>query len=200
MKYIIMCAGEGKRWGNYKNVPKHLIDINGETLIGRTIRLLKENGIEYKDIVITYNGDERYNEYGQTILQSCLDCEIDRFEDIKFNDICYLYGDVYYSEEAIKTILNNGTDNILFFGSDCEIFAIKVKNTELFFKHKAKVKELYLSGKIDRCIGWEIYRSLNGIPFEEHVINNMYIEIMDETDDIDFPEDYEKFLNKRSNI
>ena len=115
-----MAAGEGKRWGNYKGIPKHLIEINGETLLGRTTRLLKENNVDY---IITAS-DERYKQYGEVIPQSYLDCEIDRFEEIADDEICYLYGDVYYTEEAIKTIVNTDTNEILFFGSDYEIFAV----------------------------------------------------------------------------
>lgn len=50
MKYIIMAGG------NYKDkfeTPKQLLKVNGEVLIERTIRLLKENGIE--DIAISTN-------------------------------------------------------------------------------------------------------------------------------------------------
>ncbi len=195
MKYIIMAAGEGKRWGNYNGVPKHLIEINGETLLGRTARLLKENNVDY---IIT-SSDERYKQYGEVIPQSYLDCEIDRFEDINEDEICYLYGDVYYSENAIKTIINTTTDEILFFGSDFEIFAVKVINKPLFMKHKNKVKELYLKGEINRCIGWEVYRSLNNIPFEEHHITDRYFYIKDETDDIDYPVDYQRFVDKIQN-
>lgn len=193
--YIIMCAGKGTRWNNYLGVPKHLIEINGETLLGRTTRLLKENGI--KDYIIT-TSDTRYKKYGETMPQSFNDCEIDRFEPINGKEIVYLYGDVYYSEDAIKTIINTPTDNILFFGSCVEVFAVKIKNKKLFYEHKDKVKRLYLKKEINRCIGWEIYRSLNNIPFNEHIIKDMYIKIEDETDDIDYPQDYENFIKERS--
>ena len=66
MKYIIMAAGKGTRWNNYLGIPKHLIEINGETLLARTTRLLKENGI--KNYIIT-SSDERYKQYGTTIPQ-----------------------------------------------------------------------------------------------------------------------------------
>ena len=194
MRYVIMCAGEGKRWGNHLGIPKHLVVINGETLLSRTTRLLRENGID--DFIITGN-DERYRDYGKLVSQSHNDCEIDRYEEVN-EDVCYLYGDVYYSEDAMRVITKTDTNEILFFGSEDEIFAIKVKDRDLFYKHKNIVKDLYLSKKIDRCIGWEIYRSLNNIPFNEHIIKDRYIKIIDETDDIDFPEDYEKFINKRS--
>jgi len=191
MKYVIMCAGKGERWNNYLGVPKHLIEINGETLLQRTTRLLKEYGVDY---VITGN-DERYSMYGKLIPQSCNDCEIDRFEEVT-EPVCYLYGDVYYTENALKTIIETDTENVTFFGSEDEIFAVKIKDLELFYTHKNFIKSLYLTGQIDRCIGWEIYRSLNNIPFKEHKITERYVKILDGTDDIDFPEDYEKFKQK----
>lgn len=194
MRYIIMADGEGKRWNNYLGMPKHLVKINGETLLGRTTRLLKENGID--DYIITCS-NESYAKYGSIMPQSNRDCEIDRFEEVADDEICYLYGDVYYSEYAIKTIINTDTNDILFFGSEMEIFAIKVKNKEKFFKHKNKVKKLFLDEKIWRCIGWEIYRSLNNIPFEEHEIKEMYVKILDETNDFDYPEDYDEFIKQR---
>lgn len=195
MRYIIMCSGKGTRWNNYLGVPKHLIEINGETLLARTTRLLKDNGV-YNYIITS--SDVRYKQYGMTMPQSCNDCEIDRFEETDDEEICYLYGDVYYTEEAIKNIINTPTDEILFFGSNWEIFAIKIVNKKLFMEHKYKVKKLYLNKLIDRCIGWEIYRSLNNIPFDEHRITDRYFKILDGTDDIDYPEDYEKFVKEKT--
>ena len=194
MLYVLMCAGKGTRWNNYQGVPKHLIKINGEPLLGRTTRLLKKYGIN--NYIITTN-DVRYKEYGQTRPQSYTDCEVDRFEDIDNEEICYLYGDVYYTEEAIKNIVNTPAEDILFFGSDWEIFAIKIINKELFFEHKNRVKKLFLNGEINRCIGWEVYRSLHNIPFEEHYITDRYFSIKYGTDDIDYPAYFEKFIESK---
>jgi len=194
MKYIIMAAGAGTRWNNYLGVPKHLIEINGETLLARTTRLLKENNIT--DYVITCS-DPRYAQYGPTIPQTDHDCEIDRFEESVIDGpVCYLYGDVYYSEDAIKTIINESNGNILFFGSHQEIFAIKVENIDLFLQYKHKVKKLFLSKVIDRCIGWEIYKTMHNMPWRGIQIEDDYIRITDETDDIDYPTDYEYYKNK----
>lgn len=196
MIYVIMAAGEGKRWNNHLGIPKQLIEINGETLLKRTTRLLKENGIT--NYIIT-GSDKRFSEYGRLVTQTNNDCEVDRFEF--FNEpVCYLYGDVYYTEKAIKTIINAQVEDIMFLGSDQEIFAVKVKNLELFYKHKDIVKKMYLDRKINRCIGWEVYRSLNNIPFDQHIINNRYILINDETNDIDYPEEYEEFKAKRERV
>lgn len=198
MKYIIMAAGMGTRWNNYLGVPKHLIELNGETLLGRTTRLLRENGIT--DYVITCE-DPRYAQYGPTAAQTDIDCEIDRYEESLINGpVCYLYGDVYYTENAIKQIINTPVNDIQFFGHWYEIFAIKINYIDLFLTHKWKIKKLFLENKINRCIGWEIYRSLNNIPLEEHIIKDRYTVINDGTDDIDFPQDYEDFKDRMEGI
>jgi len=90
MYFIIMADGDGKRWNNYLGIPKHLVEINGEPIIKRTVRLLKENGVN--NIIIT-SRDERYN-FAKRIPQSNRDCEIDRFEETIIppeGDICFLY-------------------------------------------------------------------------------------------------------------
>lgn len=196
MKYIIMAAGEGKRWNNYLGIPKHLIEIGGETLLARTTRLLKENGIH--DYVITGH-DERYAQYGNIIPQSKHDCEIDRFEEVD-EPVCYLYGDVYYTEAAMKTIVKARTDEIMFFGSKEEIFAIKIHDYKKFYEHKARVKKYFLEHRLNRCIGWEIYRSLSTIDFRTHAFNERYTFILDGTDDFDYPEDYIKFKESKDEI
>ncbi len=196
MKYVIMAAGKGTRWNDYLGVPKHLVEINGETLLGRTTRLLKENGIN--DYVIT-SEDSRYAQYGPIAAQTSNDCEIDRFEESLVQDsVCYLYGDVYYTEEAIKTIINTDTKDIQYFGSKYEIFAIKINQSfiQSFFNIKNIIKQKYLSGEINRCIGWETYRYLHNIPFDEHIITDHYTYILDGTDDIDYPDDYENFKQR----
>ena len=42
MKYIIMCGGHYKKW----ETPRQLIMVNGEHLVGRTIRLLRLNWLQ----------------------------------------------------------------------------------------------------------------------------------------------------------
>ena len=191
MKYVIMAAGANKKWNNYLGIPKHLVKIGSETLLGRTTRLLKENGIN--DYIITCNNGI-YKEYGETFEPTKYDCEIDRFEETFLDaPVCFLYGDVYYSEDAMKTIIDAETNDVLWIGSESEMFAIKIQNYEHFKKAKLAVKQLFLSGQISRCICWEIYRYMHNIPFNEHYTDEDYIDILDETDDIDFPENYEDF-------
>ena len=205
MKYVILSDSDNIE--PFK-IPRQLSVIDGETLIERTIRLLKENGI--KDILITSH-DPRFDNLGAT-----------RYEP-KFNDykpkegkgywlsafpvellkepITFLLGDVYYSEDAIKTIVEKDTKSILFFCSyknkdktyikhHDEPFAFKVIDTKLFKKHIEIVKKLKDEGKIKRePIAWELYRSINGIDIGTHILTENYVSINDITCDVDRLED-----------
>lgn len=51
VKVLILCAGDGSRWGEYLGIPKQLITINNETLLDRTVRLLHKSGNNDIEIV-----------------------------------------------------------------------------------------------------------------------------------------------------
>lgn len=210
MKYIILSDGASN---NFKT-PRQLSIVNGEPIIKRTIRLLKENGI--KDIIITSH-DERFDNLG-----------VERYEP-KFNDwdynkktgywisafpiellnepVCFLFGDVYYSENAIKIIVKTYTKGNLFFctynNQDSkyikhhdEPLAYKVADYTMFKEHIERVKTLKDKGLCCRePIVWELYRSLNGQEINEHIMTSNYVVINDESCDIDSIDDIIK-LNK----
>ena len=175
MKYIIMADGKGSRWGNYKNTTKHLYKFNGETLLERTVRLLKENGIKGEIFITSHNpkyevdGAIRYEPKNNKL-------EIDRFTyELIEDNICFLYGDTYYTEESIRKICDLKTDKIVFFGNEESIVAIKIGNGNLFKKHIDNVKEKFINGEIDSCIGWQVYQSYENIPFGIKDIKEDYV-------------------------
>lgn len=217
MKYIIMCGGKY----SWLETPKQLIEINGEPLVARTIRLLKQNGIT--DISIS-SKDPRFDNFGVPRIE-----HENNFEEIKedkkeivkgywidafypSNDpVCYLYGDVYYSENCIKTIINTDTENILFFASTIpcrpdyfkmweEPFAFKVVNQDKFKEGINICKQKRDAGQTNRePISWELYRVLNGIDINTHIIGDNFIAINDESCDIDCikdKEELEKIIKK----
>ncbi|MBQ4649264.1 MAG: 2-C-methyl-D-erythritol 4-phosphate cytidylyltransferase [Firmicutes bacterium] len=195
MKYIIMADGTGTRWQNYNDIPKHFIEIGGETLLGRTVRLLNEGDREAEVIITSH--DPRYEVPGARRYEPLHNIlEIDRFtEELIEDDVCFLYGDTYYSQAAMNTILQTGTDDMIFFGNERSIVAIKVKDGELFRSHVDNVRRLYLAGEIEKCIGWQVYQSFTGLPFGEKKIGPKYIVLEDGTEDFNSPED----LNRRQN-
>ena len=207
MKYIILADSD--------NVepfiePRQLSKVNGERLVERTVRLLKENGI--KDILITSH-DPRFNIKGATRYEPQHNSYngkqqkgywLDAFTVELLNEpVTFLLGDVYFSEKAIKTIVESKTETTLFFCTDKtkgysekyikkhdEPLAYKVVDFELFKKHIDRVKRMWDKRQTHRHpIIWELYRSINNINVNEHRLTTNYIPINDETCDIDRLED-----------
>lgn len=210
---IIMCGGV---YNDFKE-HKALSVINGEPLIERTIRLLKENGIE--DYYISSN-DDHFNKYGKVLHHENSFKDIDGKTSGYWVDAyypteepcIYLHGDVYYSEDAIKQILNLKPKVNTMLGNQYalnenhdkvgEPFGWIIVNQEEFRKAINKCKELQDAGKIERglAISWELYEVLNGHDVNDFIITrDTYYPIADETDDVDSPEKID-ILNKRLGV
>lgn len=196
MKYIIMADGKGTRWKNYQNIPKHLIKIDGEILLERTVRQLNNQDKGSKVIITSH--DKRY-EFKGAIRYEPLNnvLEIDRFtEELIEDNICFLYGDTYYTDETIHNIINSKVEDILFFGNQKSIVAIKVKDSKLFKKHISNVKNLFLENKIQNCKGWQVYQSFQNLEFDKKQIKDKFVIVDDETIDYNTPKEYE---NRKQN-
>lgn len=203
-KYIILANSNDKTF----DIPRQLVEINGEPLIKRTIRLLRENGID--DIIIIAK-DERFDNFGVERYDpqnSDYDYTtgtgywINAFPIELLNEpLCFIWGDVYYSENAIKTIVETDTDDLLFFCTynnqdekyikhHDEPLAYKVVDYEIFKKHIEIIKKAKDDGLCCRePIVWELYRSINGQDINVHKMTDKYIAINDESCDIDSKED-----------
>lgn len=206
MKYIIMCGGHYDQWQQ----PKQLTFIKGEPIVHRTIRLLREAGIE--DIAISTN-DERFQECGVPIIGHDNDFVVHGYNDYKGywvdcfvpcnKPMCYLMGDVVFSPEAIKMIVATPVDDVMFFASAppfseiyckeyAEPFAFKVNNQRRFRAAVNFVKENEHTGIFGRPpIAWELWQVINGESVRDINYEN-YIAINDYTCDIDTPEDVYK--------
>lgn len=197
MKYIIMCDGKGTRWNNYTNVPKHLITINGEVLLERTVRQLNEKDPDSKVIITSH--DKRYDIKGSVRYEPKNNkLEIDRFtEELIEDNICFLYGDTYYPDESIDVIIKNKNDDILFFGNEKSIVAIKVANSKEFKKHIDNVKTLFIENKIKTCKGWQVYQSFMNLEFDKKQIDEKFILVNKDTIDFNTPREYEDSKYKK---
>lgn len=136
MKYIIMSAGKGTRWNHYMNTTKQLVDIYGENLLERTIRLLHENEI-YDIIISSYDKNHSMNNILR--IESKEKDYISRMFvfDYLNEPTTFLYGDVFYSDDAIRKIIDEKTSDVKFFGNEKTFIAIKVENVDFF---KARLK------------------------------------------------------------
>ena len=205
-KYIIMAGGNYKIW----ETPRHLSKINGEEVIARTIRLLKENGIT--DISISAN-NPIFEKFGLPILKHYNSYDYDNYGGHWYDAFhlidepcCYIFGDVVFSPEAIKKIVETDTDDIELFGSTppfakqyikdhIEAFALKVKKPEHLKQALEKTIELEKQGKFWRKpLIWEVWIVIKDTPLQkkedEYLYN--YTAINDYTCDIDWKGDVEK--------
>lgn len=203
MKYIIMCGGQYQRW----STPRHLVKVNGEVILERTIRLLRENGVE--DIAISSNNPifgvwglpllMHENSYNANGYDNFTGYWCDAFYPTD-EEVCYIFGDVYFSPEAIKTIVETDTDDIEFFASAppfppeyrkpwAEPFALKVKNTEHLKNAISLTKQYQDQGLFKRKpIMWELWQVIQATPLNQINYHN-YTVINDYTCDIDTPEE-----------
>ena len=213
MKYVIMCGGKYDIW----EVPRHLTLINEESLISRTFGLLCDCGVEYEDIYVSTNNGIILN-YCESIAIQVLwhsknDWTVPR-PGVSTGDWCdafydmgepttYLMGDVVFSPEAIKTIVETETDDIEFFASAppfasnyikpyAEPFAFKVQNVEHLREAQEECRRLHLKRKFRRePIAWEFWQVVKGTELNKIDYTN-YTVINDYTCDIDEPKDVAK--------
>lgn len=211
-KYIIMCGGDYVKWQK----PRQLSIINGEEIVARTIRLLKENGIT--DISISSNNPifEKFNvpvlkHDNLYIANGIGNVKGDWFNAFYPTDepVCYIFGDVVFSPQAIKKIIETDTDDIELFGSGppfasnyCktheEPFALKVVNQKHLHEAIEKTRELDKEHKFWRKpIVWELFTIIKNAPLQVKMgeYTTDYVVINDYTCDVDFEEDIKK-LNR----
>lgn len=191
-RIVIMADGKGMRWNNYMGIPKHFAPVEGERLIARTVRLLKQEDVNAEVIVTSH--DPRYDFPGSRRYEPENNLyEIDRFtEELITKDMCFLYGDTFYTEWAIKRILGEEIEDLMFFGNRKSIVAVKIRDEKIFKKHVTRVKKLYLDGRLKRCAGWEVYKSFTNQDFLGKIeLKDKFIFVDEKTVDVNTSADYE---------
>lgn len=203
MKYILMCGGRYQKWEK----PRHLTIIGGEILIKRTIRQLRQKGIE--DIAIS-SDNPIFEQFGIPVLKHENSYDAEGYNNFKgywcdafyptSEAVCYIFGDVVFTDNAIKIITETDTNDIEFFASappfapgyrkdSAEPFALKVANTDHLKESIEAVKRLDAIGMFKRKpIMWELWQVIKQTPLNTIDYTN-YVAINDSTCDIDSPED-----------
>ena len=198
MKYVIMADGDMKRWHADCNIPKHLLRVGDETLLERLVRQLHGVDVQAEIIITSHNG--RYEVRGATRYEPRDNhLEIDRFTwELIEDDICFLYGDTYYTDQAIRAIHEVQTEEIHFVGTEKSIVALIAHDAALLRQHILRVKEAFLKGKLSECRGWQVYQSYAGLPFGKPVIGPAFTLLSDGTCGFNSWQEYQDFL-KRGN-
>lgn len=214
MRTIILANGKRERWADYLGIAKQEIVIDGEKLLERTIRLLRENGVNDTLISGPWPG------YG--VQWFIPEADIDtingrlgvRRKWSRTGRTVILLGDVFYSEAAMRTIVEyDGRDSHLFarFGPSmttgkiwAEIFANSFwpEHHQSHERSMRTVVEMHHRGELPRGGLWESYlldhgHLYDGIHADGTVDNLGNATVIDDwTDDFDFPSDYDAFMQR----
>lgn len=198
MKIIILC---GSNHSQINGVPRQLVTINGERVLDRTIRLLREYGAN--DISITAT-DPAFDDVDADKIRYIQDDPkvwVNCFYLVN-EPVIYIFGDVYFSPDALRTILLTNTNSVEFFASAppfaveyfkpwAEPFAFKVFDWGYFHRCIAQVKTYLSEGRFHRDpIAWETWQVIKGTELNRIDYHN-YTAINDYTTDIDEPLDIE---------
>lgn len=182
MQYIIMSDGKGTRWNNHNKNTKQSIKIIDESLLERTVRLLKENNCN--EILISSH-DSRHEVLGARRIFS--DYENNKKNQYAFDyldcETTFLYGDTFYSEDCIQTIVNSKIDDLMFYGTEKAIVAVKVLDYNLF---KEKIIDFDDYRKT-------IFHAFDNILFKNKKIERFYY-LTDMFFNINKPEDYYELI------
>jgi hypothetical protein len=213
MRVVVMAAGDGLRWKNYFGKPKHLAPVEGVPLLNRTIELLRKAGVEDIHVTVREKGALGRIEGACEYVPTDSDYEIDRIWGARAlvdRTATFIYGDAYYTSEAIKTIVAN-TDDFRFFGRSRpsrskpfgKLFGIRVNDFVLANAQRAR--ELYRDGRLCRCIGWELYGLCTNTPrlgagkkyffSEQDDTTAHFTEITDRTEDFNEPFELERWID-----
>ena len=116
---ILLVAGEGKRLRPYTvDRPKCLVEVDGESLLERQLRVLRSCNVNDIKLVAGYKyemlSDKNCNlivntEYHSSNMVWTLLCAIDNIEKID-RDLIISYGDIVYSKDILLNMINSNSD------------------------------------------------------------------------------------------
>lgn len=141
MEAVILAAGRGTRLPEVtKNIPKCLMQINGETILEKQIKILLNNSIKKIYVVIGYMADKIKKKIKEKEVTFIINKEYENTdnlyslylasEKVKGKEFILLNGDTIFDEEIIKKIVNEKGKNVAPIDSkyyDLEELKIKEK-------------------------------------------------------------------------
>lgn len=218
MRIVILAAGEASRWGHFLGYPKHLVPVHGEPILHRTVRLLRElaPGAEIY-IAARRAALPDYAVTGAVAFEADLDPR--RFDADKFlssrrywaeeGDTLLLYGDCFYTSDALATIVGTPVDDWLLFArfnpsaiTGCawpEPFGFRIARhfQDAFSAVGDQLVQRFVAGDLQRIGGWEFYAHLTGGDLScPGVRAGNSVAIDDWTEDFDYPDDFTEWARR----
>ena len=210
MRVIIAAAGEGKRWSNYRNVPKHFVEVEGEILIHRIVKQFRR----YTNDIVIVGNDERYMIEGTKHSFPQVGNWYDFGKIYSSNHLwsdtrtIIVFGDTYFTDDAVNKIMTDQNEYRFFLRKGPskytgkghkEIFAVAFTGG-MNEKIKQYIEQL-IEKKQTGAGAWRLYLHMHGITnarnIQEAFKAGGYTEINDWTDDFDTPHDINKWEKMR---
>jgi choline kinase len=206
VRVLILCGGPSSPFDGPGSSPKHLIQVEGEQILRRTVRLVRQYTPDVH--VIRPKGDARYEMAGAQAHDEFLKHPMETVKHMFWPSrhvwapnerTILLLGDVWFSEDAIRTIMQERREWCVFGRAGastvtgCEYGEIWAFAFDCTFQDRldlgivsiAKTRSWYGGGVLT---GWEVHDALGARPF---------VEIDDYTEDFDSPEDFRKWKESR---
>lgn len=221
MRVIIAAAGGQAKWDNYLGVPSHLAPLTahgGEPLLQRTIRQALDHT---DDVHLTAPDDDRYAVWSMLPADADglerrarlhhrspdEPSEYASTRDLWAEDVrtVLLLGDVYFTDTAMRRIMRDPHRRFRAYGRAARSRTTGCTWGELFAsswwpeqhatmdRHLATVHAARAAGTVLRPPGWMLLRAWQGTPLHMHRVRRpWFAEIDDDTDDLDYPADYDR--------
>ena len=190
-------------------VHKHLIPINGERLLDRTVRQLLARRADQIKIVA------KSHEYDAPSTERIVPLDLENGGTVASRDFwsdtartTILFGDVFFTEDAMDRICAMAPRECTFIGrskaskiTGCpyqELFGFTLlpENHVRVDQSIARVKQALATGEIKGCGGWSIYRHLQGLRLRNRRCPRNFLDINDFTEDFDVPQDYDRWIER----
>lgn len=216
---IVLCGGLSARWNGYQGVKnKHLVRVNGEVLLARTVALVRKHHLHSLTVLVPAGESAAYAEQVpsevliKTVPAPPSGVVTPAWKYLSSEAFCargqdtiILLGDVWFSEDAMHRIFTHQTGPWTAFGrhrasalTGCpygEIFALRFADPDWHFE---TVKLLDLLYKAHLCTesasGWAVLQMINDENPNIRSPGKSFVCIDDFTEDFDLPEDFDRWV------
>ncbi len=211
MRVIIVCAGSQDKWNNHLGIRSHFVPVLGEPLLHRAVR---QSLAVTDDVHISCPAglEEMYSVAGAQVHgigETASEHHSSHAWWHPGGRTVMLLGDTVFTDDAFATVVGCADDDIRFFGRYSKSAITGTPYGEQFAYSWPATRNAWLWRKVEearrfrtadiaergrtRPPGWILLRLIQGThPLKHVVMKPWWVEIDDETDDIDFPADFER--------
>lgn len=219
---ILLCGGSNTRWGGYRGaVRKHLVEVEGERLLDRTLRQVARHAPGRTVVVLHPEDRGAYAaqvaqpvEFFEVPVAAAPELEAQKFLSSRAlwnaaGRTIVLLGDVWFSAAALAAIFADSPEEWTAFGragasrfTGCpygELFAQRFTATAEHGANLERLDAMYRNRTCRRAAaGWAHYNLMIGRHPHAPGVGGRYVEIDDFTEDFDHPGDYDAWVRGRS--